>query len=138
MQKNKIIILISIIAIIAVLLINNLNKSTKQNVVSNNQLIIENPSHYNIEARCLEDSDCTIIYGYDGNKCPNCPSCAQLKPEDNSTIAVRKDWKEDCPPKNPLILCVNCISPLTIEEFTAETKCLGNICHKILNKISSS
>src|SRR3989344_8506590 len=137
MQKKKIfLILISLILVISIIIVNNQNINTKQASENNNQLIIKNLEQYNIDARCSEDSDCTIFYGYEGIKCTHCNSCITLKPEDNLTIAVRKDWKDDCPPRDPLILCLQCISPLTITDYTAEAKCIKNICQKVLTKIN--
>lgn len=138
MQKIKLVIMILIIVILGVTII-KLKYSTQNQDISENKLIIKNLPQYNIEAECSSDDECTLQYGYDGNKCNNgCPSCAKFYPEDNTTIAIRKDWKDDCPPKDSMTLCLQCIGAIDSTEFTAEAKCIQKTCQKIMTKTNKN
>ena len=129
--KKEIVFLILIfVSLTAIFFVNQRQELNKDS------LIVKTPFKYEVNTQCSDDSDCIIRYGYDGTKCLNCGPCGEYAPEDESTIVINKFWAEDCPPKDPMMLCLACAGHVNIINYTAEAKCIRNTCHKVLNKVN--
>ncbi len=113
--KNAKLMLILIAAILSLILI---------------ELYLPKPNPDNLDISCTTDADCRLEVPAALMKCERCDpyGCQFYNAESSEVVAVNKQWKPNCPPRNLGQMCVLCIGG--IRENGYEAKCLNNQCIK--------